>query len=54
LARSPSCTTIEALGEGFDLVVKSVPERMALKAMVLATAERREPRLLADSGQQAR
>jgi 3-hydroxybutyryl-CoA dehydrogenase len=38
---------IEALGAGLDLVVESVPERMALKAMALATAERRKPRLLA-------
>jgi 3-hydroxybutyryl-CoA dehydrogenase len=38
---------IEALNAGLDLVVESVPERMALKAMVLATAERRAPNLLA-------
>jgi len=39
--------TIEALSGGLDLVVESVPERMALKAEVLAAAERREPGLLA-------
>jgi 3-hydroxybutyryl-CoA dehydrogenase len=38
---------IEALSAGLDLVVETVPERMALKAMVLANVERREPRLLA-------
>jgi 3-hydroxybutyryl-CoA dehydrogenase len=39
--------TIEALSGGLDLVVESVPERMALKAEVLAAAERRKPGLLA-------
>jgi 3-hydroxybutyryl-CoA dehydrogenase len=40
-------SAVEALGAGLDLVVESVPERLALKAEVLAAAERREPGLLA-------
>ena len=38
---------VAALDTGLDLVVETVPERAALKADVLAAAERREPRLLA-------
>jgi 3-hydroxybutyryl-CoA dehydrogenase len=38
---------VESLPAGLDLVVESVPERIALKARVLAAAERRSPRLLA-------
>ncbi|WP_445183621.1 3-hydroxyacyl-CoA dehydrogenase family protein [Pseudonocardia sp. Cha107L01] len=40
-------SAVEALGAELDLVVESVPERLALKAEVLAAAERREPGLLA-------
>ena len=37
----------DALPEGLDLVVESVPERLALKHEVLAAVQRRRPRLLA-------
>jgi 3-hydroxybutyryl-CoA dehydrogenase len=38
---------VDGLATGLDLVVETVPERMALKADVLAAAERRSPSLLA-------
>jgi 3-hydroxybutyryl-CoA dehydrogenase len=41
--------TIEALPAGLDLVVESVPERLALKHEVLAAAESRAPALLASN-----
>ncbi|MDT7561439.1 MAG: 3-hydroxybutyryl-CoA dehydrogenase [Pseudonocardiales bacterium] len=40
-------SAVEALGAELDLIVESVPERLALKTEVLAAAERREPGLLA-------
>ena len=40
-------TAIEALDDGLDLVVESVPERFELKQSVLAAAAAREPALLA-------
>jgi 3-hydroxybutyryl-CoA dehydrogenase len=40
---------VEALTEGLDLVVETVPERMALKLDVLAAAEARRPALLASN-----
>jgi 3-hydroxybutyryl-CoA dehydrogenase len=39
--------TVDAIPHGSDLVVESVPERMALKIEVLTAAERRGPGLLA-------
>lgn len=40
---------IDALATGLDLIVESVPERLALKQEVLGQAERRQPRLLASN-----
>jgi 3-hydroxybutyryl-CoA dehydrogenase len=42
-------TSTDALAADLDLIVESVPERMALKHEVLAAAEGRGPRLLASN-----
>jgi 3-hydroxybutyryl-CoA dehydrogenase len=42
-------TSIDALADGLDVIVESVPERRELKREVLAQAERRRPALLASN-----
>jgi 3-hydroxybutyryl-CoA dehydrogenase len=42
-------TTLDALPEGLDLIVESVPEHLQLKRTVLAEAEQRRPALLASN-----
>ena len=46
IARIARVDAIEALPEGLDLIVESVPERLELKLEVLARAAARNPRIL--------
>ena len=46
VARIERIGTIEALPEGLDLIVETVPERLELKLDVLARAAARKPRIL--------
>jgi 3-hydroxybutyryl-CoA dehydrogenase len=46
-ARVRRVASVDAMQEGLDLIVESVPERFDLKRDVLAQAERRQPKLLA-------
>jgi 3-hydroxybutyryl-CoA dehydrogenase len=46
-ARVNRVADLEGLPSGLDLVVESVPEKLELKARVLAAAEAREPTILA-------
>ncbi|MEO0031566.1 MAG: hypothetical protein RIS94_1324 [Pseudomonadota bacterium] len=48
-ARIVRCGTIEDLPLGLDLIVETVPERLALKREVLARAAARAPRILASN-----
>lgn len=49
IGRITRAASIEALPEGLDLVVETVPERIGLKLDVLARAAARGPRLLASN-----
>ena len=49
IARIARVDAIEALPEGLNLIVESVPERLELKLEVLARAAARNPRILASN-----